>query len=360
MRLILQIAGAMLSFLLGAASLVIVLIMFSLTMQIARDSLGPWFAIFASILIVVLYFVWRLLGLIFNSTAERLRRTNQRLLDRRALQATRDKRPYILYLRSFKSDDGVTLETAPMMGRSGLSEPRMFFSDVISGYAENGRRKSMDEAIYDATGYQFPIICIGDKVTTVGATRVSTNDEEWKSVFIDLANGAKAIVCVPFPSAGSLLEIEWIGQNAAQKTVFVVPDDKSVGNSDSFARFWTKSVVAFSWLGQKVPIYRAQGLIFTARIAEAGPNVWSLTPSAVRSALRSVGVGVWPSLHPIILAAYWIGLAAIVYHAAEAGGGMQWMQDIIGFLVMAGILAVIPSMVFLAEWVKFLWHFRHT
>ncbi len=359
MRLILALAGATLSFVLGAASILILQIMFSLTMQVARDTLGPWFAIFASVMLVVLYFVWRLLGAIFNWIEGRIRGINQRLLDRGALQAVRDRRPYILYLRSFKTDDGVTLETAPSMGLYPFTDPRVFFSSVISRYSENGRRRSMDEAVYDATGYQFPIICIGDKVTTVGATRVSTNDEEWKSVFADLARGAKAIVCVPFPSTGSLWEIEWIGQNAAQKTVFVVPGDKSVGDGDSFAPFWTQSKVAFGWLGQ-IPHYRASGLIFTVSAGQARPKIWPHKPSALRSALMSAGAGIRPNLRPIILSAYWIALAAVVYYAAKAEGRIGYMYDIIGFLVMASIFAIIPTAVYLSEWVKRLWYFRRT
>lgn len=357
MRFILQGAGAALSFVFGAASILLAAVMFSLSIAMAKEATDPWMVIIAAVLMVVLYFAWRLMGRLLNVLEEQIRNLDQRLLDRRAWKAAQDNRPFILYLRSFKTDTGVELETAPDKGLYGFTDSRVFFSAVISGYSTNGRRKSMDEAVYDATGFQFPIICIGNKVTTVGATRVSTTDQEWKAVFLDLASRAKAIVCVPFPSAGSLWEIEWIGQNAIQKTVFLVPDDTSVGKDKSYEPYWNQSLTAFGWLGQ-IPPYRDSGFIFTVPAEKTRATVWALKPAALRNALLSVGLGVRPNLRPIILAAYWIALAAIIFHAAKADGQPDYIYRNIGFFVMAGILAAMPLLVYAIEWVKRLWYLR--
>lgn len=84
---------------------------------------------------------------------------------------------------------------------------------------------TLDEAIRHHLQPDYELVAIGQQKDALGATRLETTEEDWRTWFRDLAARARAIVVFPSGKAGTRWEMGEICANPAtlQKTVFLMP-----------------------------------------------------------------------------------------------------------------------------------------
>lgn len=84
---------------------------------------------------------------------------------------------------------------------------------------------TLDEAIRHHLQPDLELMAIGQQKDALGATRLETTEEDWRTSFRDLAARAKAIVVFPSGKEGTRWEMGEICANPTtlQKTVFLMP-----------------------------------------------------------------------------------------------------------------------------------------
>ena len=121
--------------------------------------------------------------------------------------------PFVLYLRPFAIERRL-IGYLPMIG--GLpyvwAIPLMRYLFGLEAY--------LKRAIEPAG---LELIAIGEVDGTAGIAKIKPTDDEWQDLFIDHALRSRCIVVVPFTSAGSVWELDWIVENALAKTILVLP-----------------------------------------------------------------------------------------------------------------------------------------
>lgn len=180
------------------------------------------------------------------------RRLWQRRLDQIAEISVRSGGPFGLYLRSFKADDRLhDTRRRSAFALSTLLNPfvKDFWAMRFSpGWWVMKRREKIEEIIYYSLNYKIPLIAIGKNDISYGVTRLAISDAEWKKHFCDLASRAAVIVCIPFPSEGSIWEIDWIREHARSKTVFLLPPANAKIEGSRYEEHWGHCVDTFAWL----------------------------------------------------------------------------------------------------------------
>jgi hypothetical protein len=167
--------------------------------------------------------------------------------------------PFVLYLRPFAIERRL-LGYLPLVG--GLP---YIWTIPLARYLF-GLEAYLNHAIEPAG---FLLIAIGEMDETVGIAKLKPTDAEWRDLFVDLGRRASAIVVVPFTSAGSVWELDWIVENALAKTVLVLPpvnQDPFIGvvRNHDLPRQWL--ALRTRWAERlKLPAYPVQGLLLTFR-----------------------------------------------------------------------------------------------
>lgn len=127
-----------------------------------------------------------------------------------------DRRPPVVYLRSFR-DDEMTMRA----GVSGWGRIHAMRFRVL------GWRLNLEEELADLFSEYGPFIAIqrkGERLKTLGASRAFIDDKEWQVVAADWMTEAGLIVVMTGDSAGLQWEIKWLEENGLlRKTVFLFP-----------------------------------------------------------------------------------------------------------------------------------------
>jgi hypothetical protein len=127
-------------------------------------------------------------------------------VDSAAARLSLDKRPPVLYLRSFKSDRGI-------------------FRTSLVG--ERNSRKSMERSLAETLARVGPVIAIGrpgERFAMPGAAKMYVKDDEWQQVVLGLVRRSAAVVLVLGETRGLEWETGAVVHNAdARRVLLVVP-----------------------------------------------------------------------------------------------------------------------------------------
>ena len=160
---------------------------------------------------------------LIRSSRSRMRRVQQMQIDAQAVSVAKrvqqgHKVNFTLYLRPFDLSHCLTAKKR----RNALWHP--YHSDSI----EPDGIFQLDEQIRILTG--APTIKIGSILDFVGGGTILTSNDAWKSMFLQLAQQARIIFAIPWPTINSQWELIKINTlNLANKTVLIIPDVKMTG-----------------------------------------------------------------------------------------------------------------------------------
>lgn len=126
--------------------------------------------------------------------------------------------PYSLYLRPFFTDGALTAQ-------EGLLRELSFDPEEI---ADIGQRRDGERAVAQAVERHAPLVALGRTEQRLGAGRIETADENWRTVFDLLIRHASRVVIVPIGQPATLEEVRAIAADPAllEKTVFVRPANR--------------------------------------------------------------------------------------------------------------------------------------
>ncbi len=123
-----------------------------------------------------------------------------------------DKRPVILFLRSFRDD------------QVRLRKPRR---SLFRGLVSVGEpRPTLDHVLLEEGTPHGPVVAIGRPGSTppFGAARIYVSDEEWRATVSELCSHAGAVVMTLDETEGVRWELGHLfGQNYERKTLFLLP-----------------------------------------------------------------------------------------------------------------------------------------
>jgi hypothetical protein len=181
----------------------------------ARQSIGPW--IFRGYGILILPAIIYIARRLSSQTAEQVR--------------SGDRRPPVLYLRSFRDDDG-------------------FRPDAFS-LSLHGPATSFEEALAKLFSELGPVIAIGqpgeENLPTIGAARLYVSHERWQSEVEKLVGEARAVVYLLCSTPGARWEFRRIlDLGASRKLILVFPPV-------SLAELQTRWLALMAELGDACP-----------------------------------------------------------------------------------------------------------
>jgi hypothetical protein len=150
-----------------------------------------------------------------------------------------DKRPPVLFLRSFKDDQVV------------LQRPRRPFFRWLFGLGEPAAK--LDHVLVEEGTRRGPVVAIGAPRTPppFGAARTYVSDHEWQQAVMDLARAASAIAIVADDTEGVLWELAMIrSEGLAPKTVYFLPP--GLANLKEATRIIGREVMATGIRGDEI------------------------------------------------------------------------------------------------------------
>lgn len=161
--------------------------------------------------------------------------------------------PFALYLRPFKLDGALVLETS---GRNLFS---------WENYDRPGD-DTMERVLTDALARSLPLVGLGGGTITSGFGGAGLMDN-WQSVILEAMQRAECIFYIPGDSPGALWEVEQLAESAIiGKTAFIMPplvdviqNEKTEDVSKKWARLG-ETILQIS--GLNIPEYDSSGLFF--------------------------------------------------------------------------------------------------
>ncbi len=179
-----------------------------------------WSAIFWSSLIAIV--VMAAAGTSGRFFERRHKRSNQSKRDRRAQlilnQACQGRvGDYSVYLRAFTTTGQMPAEDTSPFIRDGF-DPRPPESTVVD----------LEAVFAQVLELSAPLVALGKPGEQVGAGRLKTDDDHWKSDLTLLADNALLLLVLPSTGESFQWEIEWIRASGhLKKSLFVMPPKKS-------------------------------------------------------------------------------------------------------------------------------------
>jgi signal peptidase I len=182
------------------------------------------------------------------------RRGLQRRLNQSALSVAKSGE-FILYLRSF-------FTSRRLMVRNGMG-----VIDLIL----IGRFWDLELALAFAFEKICGVVAIGEKSSSYGAAKITTDNEHWQALLFDLVSRARFVFIVPFASPGTAFEVLFLSKDSAslRKTVFIMPPTYFTLASlmrlvcgRSYRRRWNHAQEVFAREGISLAAYRRSGGLF--------------------------------------------------------------------------------------------------
>lgn len=156
-----------------------------------------------------------LTGAVIEMLGDWRRRRHQRVRDERAIRVLADARrgdagPYSLYLRGFDTT-----------GR--LQQQDQSVSGQVAG-VELVPSIDLETALAQALEKRLPTVGLGRPGEAIGVGRVPSTDSDWQADVASLTQHASLILLMPFPTPGTLWEVEFVmPQETLERCVFVMP-----------------------------------------------------------------------------------------------------------------------------------------
>jgi hypothetical protein len=167
-------------------------------------------------------------------------------------------RAYFLYLRPFAIEKRFLLDM-PLF--SGI--PFVWMLPPVRYLF--GLEPNLKRSVEEQAGALM--LAIGETDRSPGIAKLTPPDEAWQTVFVRFAQNACGVFIIPFRSAGTLWEFDWLVANALDKTVFVLPPV----HTDPFLGLLATHGYASQWKALQeryadkvaLPDYRPEGLMFS-------------------------------------------------------------------------------------------------
>ncbi|HEX6786774.1 MAG TPA: hypothetical protein VF076_06230, partial [Acidimicrobiales bacterium] len=177
--------------------------------------------------------------------------------DTRRLLA-KDRRPPVLYLRSF-DDDTLPLAT--------IASARRPFFELLSFRG----RDPFEEAVAWELATYGPVVAVGRpgrSLASLGAAREHLSDDTWKAQVTERMHDARAIALAAGETPGLHWEVaQVVAAGHLAKTVFILPPLPA----DVLARRWTFTSAALESAGAVVdPLPADVGLVHTVQVGASG------------------------------------------------------------------------------------------
>jgi hypothetical protein len=157
-----------------------------------------------------------LVGMLTGFIGPILMIVGRRLIRRNAVTVLRnDKRPPILYLRSFGSD-------ASLVDR---------WLDLFYMMLFAGRYETHEQSLTKALADIGPLIAIGkpnDLIPPIGATRLYVSHDKWQEVVQQLVAASKFVILRLGPTEGFWWELQHVAERCkpSQVLIFLTPEDR--------------------------------------------------------------------------------------------------------------------------------------
>jgi len=238
------------------------LILSLIAVPVSLSQASGGYALGAFVFILLLAIVFYILAVLFRLSAQGLR-NGARGLSRQSMEklVSRDKRPPILFLRSF-ADDQVTLQ---QLG---------FWSRLMRG--ETPKRR-LDHMLVEHFARYGPVVAIGrpgEKSLPFGAARIYVTDDKWQEVVIDLATKAGHIVLLADPTPGVAWEVQTMfGEKFRAKTLFLAPPKSNGLDENPLVRSCVKDLD----IKERVPAHAIA--IYFERGTSEGANEFTVLES---------------------------------------------------------------------------------
>jgi hypothetical protein len=147
-------------------------------------------------------------------------------------------RDFVLYLRSFALDRSLRFKDVNAFDVND-EEERNARLDIANRLRKQSNRELADldpvETVIQAVlETAFPVVAIGGETTLDGVGKIRTSDENWFERFVEIAERAAVIVCVVYPTTGTIEEIRWTSAHAPERTVYVLLS-RAVTNAEAAA-----------------------------------------------------------------------------------------------------------------------------
>jgi hypothetical protein len=217
-----------------------------------------------------------LVSIVSRRLLRRLRQRESDALGLRILEDLRNGRPpareFYLYLRAFET--------------TGRLRAPLFSFDLATLGLGRLRTNELESFIGAAMVKSGPLIALGRPGENLGAGRVITSDDDWRSDIVLLTAQAKAILLIPSHHAGTLWEIQHLEeQGLLAKTVFVMPPES---RSFNWRAHWSLARPAMGPLGASLPEYQDLGMLFMLEPSGAVRGVAPFSLFVERSFRNSV------------------------------------------------------------------------
>jgi hypothetical protein len=176
---------------------------------------------------------------------------------------------FYLYLRAFETTGRLNV---PLFLR--LRKLSIGFNSLVTN--------DLESYVSQAIGRVGPLVALGHPGETIGAGRILTGEENWKTDIGTLMKRAKGILLVPSDRPGTLWEIDTLKQEGLLgKVIFVMPP-RSKGEHDTRQR-WESARQALRDRGLETPDYDERGMLF---VLEADGRVSNVEPLLLTSARK--------------------------------------------------------------------------
>ena len=174
---------------------------------------------------------------------------------------------FYLYLRAFETTGRLNV---PLFLR--LRKLSIGFNSLVTN--------DLESYVSQAISRVGPMVALGHPGETIGAGRILTGEESWKTDIGTLMKRAKGILLVPSDRPGTLWEIDTLKQEGLLgKVIFVMPPC-STGDHDTRQR-WESARQTLRDRGLETPDYDERGMLF---VLEADGRVSNVEPLLLTSA----------------------------------------------------------------------------
>ena len=189
-------------------------------------------------------------------------------------------RPIVLFLRSF----GVARSSLPSRFIAELGHIVQFGFAIAGLYHSRHlppyRHNEVEEDLDNALGVNVMFVALGDRLASFGAAKLTVKDEDWQSMFHQLANASQLIFMMPGLSAGTLWELFQISCSHClrEKTVFIMPPRGFPLVRSSPQWEWAALSDMVAELGVRFPPYSPEGCFFRLREDSQPTDIVGLEP----------------------------------------------------------------------------------
>ncbi|MBV1694555.1 MAG: hypothetical protein KGP27_08860 [Hyphomicrobiales bacterium] len=186
-----------------------------------------------------------------------------------------DAPPFTLYLRPFKLTNQLTYSTP--------EGHRVLRSVLVD------EEKDIERYLAEAVEATAPLIGLGRPGEHHGAGRIAVPNELWRDAVMVLAHAAERIVLMPYPTDGTLWEVEHMFDAALiDKVVFVMPRSEEL-DVDVRAYWQACAEILRTRHGIELPPWTSEGALFSltsdGRVGTTAPLHLEV-PSRLREALE--------------------------------------------------------------------------